>query len=609
MGIGDLLGGAGSIVQVILGVGLLIFIHEAGHFLAAKWAGVKVLAFSLGFGPELFGVTRGPTRYRVSWIPLGGYVKMSGEVERPEGGFAPDDYPSQPVGKRAIIIGAGVAMNAVLGFVLYAAAFLWGMPADPVLVSVATGGPAWEEGLRTGDRILAVDGHRAVDFGDVVHASLRDGPARFEVERDGRRMEIAVTPRLLEDGEKRGFGVAARFGNLLDVPPGGDAEKAGFRTGDRVVAIEGVPAAVSDLYDEDFASALLPAGGPLRVQVRRGTEIVEIPVPPAPRGVPRIGVAPLRSAVRQIVAGSPALDAGWRPGDRPAAVGERPVRGASSFRRAVMGAPAGAAVRVERTGGPAAIPIPDGAADRLDLLRDLHLGRDPSPTAVEVLAEGPPGPDGRPSPSPAEAAGIPNGARITSVDGAAIARFEDIRKRLAEAKAGPVEIAWVGPTGSTGSARVAPALHPFYGLAVGIVPDGEVRAGSVGEAVSLAAHRCVLTTRNIGLTLSGIFKGSVDKGNLGGPVLIAQATFQKAKEGFGHFLWILAMLSINLMFLNVLPIPLLDGGQLALLAVEGVTRRRPSDSVVGITQMAGLVFLLGVLVFVTFNDIARLVGG
>ena len=119
----------------------------------------------------------------------------------------------------------------------------------------------------------------------------------------------------------------------------------------------------------------------------------------------------------------------------------------------------------------------------------------------------------------------------------------------------------------------------------------------------------MITTRNIGAILSGIFKGSVDKGNVGGPVLIAQATFQKAKSGFGHFLWILAVLSINLMFLNVLPIPLLDGGQLALLGVEAVTRRPPSASVVGITQMAGLVFLLGVLVLVTFNDIARLVGG
>ncbi|MHC4923047.1 MAG: site-2 protease family protein, partial [Planctomycetota bacterium] len=115
-----LLGGTFSWAAVILGVGLLIFIHEAGHFLVAKWAGVKVLAFSLGFGPVLWGFQRGDTHYRISWIPLGGYVKMSGENELPEGGYAPDDYPSKSVGVRALIIAAGVIMNAVLGFALFA---------------------------------------------------------------------------------------------------------------------------------------------------------------------------------------------------------------------------------------------------------------------------------------------------------------------------------------------------------------------------------------------------------------------------------------------------------------------------------------------------------
>ena len=123
---------------------------------------------------------------------------------------------------------------------------------------------------------------------------------------------------------------------------------------------------------------------------------------------------------------------------------------------------------------------------------------------------------------------------------------------------------------------------------------------------SVAASRCVITTRQIVTTVTGIFRGSVDKSNLGGPIMIAQVAHQSTEEGFGHFLWLLGMLSINLMFLNVLPIPVLDGGQLALLLVEAVTRRRPSEAVVGIAQMTGLVLLLSLMVFISFNDVVRL---
>jgi regulator of sigma E protease len=135
-----------------------------------------------------------------------------------------------------------------------------------------------------------------------------------------------------------------------------------------------------------------------------------------------------------------------------------------------------------------------------------------------------------------------------------------------------------------------------------------VRAGGPVELVSMAWSRCIVSTRQIVTTVTGIFRGSLDSSALGGPILIAQIAHRSTRSGTGQFLWLLGTLSINLMFLNVLPIPVLDGGQLALLALEAVLRRRPSESVVGIAQMAGLLLILSLVVLVSYNDIVRNLG-
>jgi regulator of sigma E protease len=614
------LGEVGSWTQVVLGVGLLVFIHEMGHFLVAKWAGVRVLVFSLGFGPELTGFTRGPTRYRVSLVPLGGYVKMSGETELPEGGYAPDDYPAQPVWKRSLIIIAGVAMNALLGFLLYAAAVLVGMKVEPVVVgTVRHGGPAWEAGIRSGDRILSADGRRLVAFPDLIYATMDGDPLDLEVVRSGRTLHVPVKPRPAEGEKTPTIGVGAGLGSTLEtVPPHGSTEKAGLRKGDRIVAIEGIPGDLSLLNDDLFVEAVLPAGGPLQVSLVRppAVEPVVVSLPPkepAPKEpVRRIGIARLRTTVDMVRPGGPAEAAGWRVDDRPVAVAGRPVRGAISFLREVLRAPAGEVkVRVARESGETDLVV--AASDRgtrLETLRDIRFANSASPTAVEVLPEGPPGPGGRPAPSPAEAAGIPSGARITEVDGATVTEFKDAVKRITDVKEGAIEIAWTADAGK-GRASIVPAPYGapgLYGLDFTIErSEEELSAGSPLGLVSLAAGRCVATTRQILTTIAGIFRGSLDKNNLGGPILIAQVAHQTSKAGFGQFLWLLAMLSINLMFLNVLPIPLLDGGQLALLGVEAATRRAPSEAVVGIAQMVGLAFLLGLMLFISFNDVLRLV--
>lgn len=603
-------GQVGSWSLVVLGVGLLIFIHEAGHFLVAKWAGVRVLVFSMGFGPEMWGFTRGPTRYRVGWLPLGGYVKMSGEVEREEGGYAPDDYPAQTVGKRSLIIGAGVAMNGVLGFVLFAAALVCGLP-QVVVSDLVSGGPAWRAGVRPGDRVLRAGGERVLTFPELQFAAMAGEPLDLLIERDGRARTLRVAPEAGAPRKPAAIGVfgypEGEPGRRLVVPPGGTAEKAGFRDGDEVVAVEGFPAGVDDLGDPIFEATVDPPGRPLRITVAGdgGTRVVELP---RNSRAPKIGIAPLAAVVGSVRPDGPAARAGWRPGDRPVSVGGRAVDGFMPFRTAVLRAePGPATVRVLREEAPAELPLPESPGERLGMLRDLHF---PTTTAVEVLAEGPPGPGGEPRPSPAAAAGIPPGARITSVGGTPVTRYEEVAARIRASQGTPIEIAWATDKGEK-RATVTPADYPDYGFAgLDLEPtagDQPLVVPGALEIPGLALGRCVSTTRQILATIAGIFRGSVDKSNLGGPILIAQVAHRETRSGAGPFLWLLAVLSINLMFLNILPIPLLDGGQLALLGVEAVTRKPPSEAIVGISQMVGLVLILGLFVMVTFNDIVRIV--
>ncbi len=215
----------GEIALIVFGFGLVVFVHELGHFLAARWAGVRVLAFAIGFGPALvswrrgMGLRRGssaaeyervsydgaapgvsPTEYRLNWLPLGGYVKMLGQDDADPGhrSEAPDSYSSVAVWKRMVIISAGVVANLVSAAALFVVVFWIGLAAPaPVIGVVAAGSPAAgatpvdggvEPGLRAGDRVLRVGDAEPRSFNDVMTAVLTSSPGRalpVVVERDG----------------------------------------------------------------------------------------------------------------------------------------------------------------------------------------------------------------------------------------------------------------------------------------------------------------------------------------------------------------------------------------------------------------------------------------
>ncbi len=603
-------------VLVVLGVGLLIFIHELGHFAVAKWAKVKVLAFSLGFGPVIAGFRRGDTHYRLSAIPLGGYVKMSGENEVPEGGHGPGDFASKPIWVRAMVMLAGVVMNGILAFVLFGAAFAVGVRVDPARAgSVLPGKPAWRAGIRPGDVFVSADGHRLLEFQDLQHASLEGRPVELEVERDGTRFRATVTPVADAAAGVPVIGVGPYFGNRLEVPDDGEAARAGLRTGDEVVAVEGVPMGLPRLLTDPLVDTLRPVAGPLHLTVRRdtgdtaGPVTLDIALPPSTTE-PMIGITPYRDTLEEVRPGGDGEGTGFRAGQRILRVAGTAVRGERSFLRLVLRAPPGpVSVDVESPSGPATLVLPPDGAGRLAVLSDLVFARDPHPTRVEVLPDAPPAADGSPALSPAEAAGIPNGARIETVGGAVVVTFADLVARLRKeaSLADGVAVGWrSGERAET--VRVAPVPFPRHAL----VPMDDrpvLRVTAPGELGARAWGRTVLSLRNLVTTLKGMFGGSVDHRNLGGVILIGQVARSSAEEGAGKFLWVLAMLSVNLAVLNLLPIPVLDGGQLALLGVEAVLGRPPSEGVVVASQWVGLLLILGLMGLGLFNDVGRLMGG
>ncbi|MGH9480699.1 MAG: RIP metalloprotease RseP [Terriglobales bacterium] len=282
-------------VAVVLGV--IVFIHELGHFLAAKAFGVRVETFSLGFGKRLLGVTAGGTDYRISLLPVGGYVKMAGEspLDQPSG--CPDEFLSKPRWQRFIIAVAGPFMNAVLAVGLLIPVYMREYPHNPAMdqlaevAEVLPNSPASQAGIQPRDRILEIDGSRLPTWETVFlkTAVSADHPITVTLERNGEVLHTHLTPR--SDGPENppfvGFAPvqAARFGAIT---PGAPAQHAGLRPGDQVMRVNG--AAVLDpisligqiqASQPAIASAALDApGNSVNLLVQRGGDQLSVDVTP-----------------------------------------------------------------------------------------------------------------------------------------------------------------------------------------------------------------------------------------------------------------------------------------------------------------------------------------
>ena len=451
-----------TILALIVVLGVLIFVHEAGHFVAAKWAGIYVHRFSLGLGPPIPWLTfrRGETEYTISWLPLGGYVKMASREEdlassALEGGapsvqVPPDQvFEAKPIWARMVVILAGVAMNALFAWAVFAfLVYKNGRQIDPV----TTVGRVVEEDLppeaaalkqiRSGTAIVRVNGDTVESWDEIVSRIVNTPKPEVRIElSDGSTVLLPIHPDALEERLKAAQALQAfRAPVVGEVVPDKPAAQAGIQEGDTIVAVNGRP--VQQWYDL-VVLLQASAGQSLKIEVAR-----------------------------------------------------------------------------------------DGR----------RLAFDITPYVDSI-----PGPAGKPRP--------------------------------------------VGRIGvAVGTGFLSEPL-------------------SLGEAIVQGGRATIESSTQVVRTVRGLFSGRISGRSVGGPILIGQLAGESARRGLDTFLGFMALISINLAILNLLPIPVLDGGQFLFLLAEAVLRRPLPMKIRERLTTVGLVLIVLLMGLAFSNDFRRLFGG
>jgi regulator of sigma E protease len=432
-----------GIVAVVIGLGVMVLVHEWGHFVVARLFGVRVEVFSIGFGPRLWGVQRGPTDYRLSALPLGGYVRMAGDNPAEERKGDPDEFLSKPRWQRVLIALAGPTTNFLLAILLTAALFMHGSE-QPVYA----------------------------DQPVVLGGVLKDSPA----------------------------------------------EKSGLQAGDHIVSFAGIK---NPSWERINLELVLPGSGrSIPVVVERAGALISLSVEAGQQPAAEVGYPAEPVLVGSVTHGLPADQAGLKANDAIVAANGQPVTSPIEF-----------SPLVQHGGG--------------------------SPLDLKVLRNG---------------------------------QTVDI----------PLRPTW-GDPGDGGGAR--------WEIGISFRFATEQRRYSLPEAVARAAERHLILADKTLYVVEQLFTGRVSIKQMQGPLGIMQASSQAAKQGFGDLISLMAYVSLQLGILNLLPIPILDGGHVVMLAIEGLMRHDLALKVKERVVTAGMVFLLLVFLIVMYNDVVRLLPG
>jgi regulator of sigma E protease len=287
-----------TIFYFIITIGILVLVHELGHFLAAKFFKMRVDTFSLGFPPRAFGKKIGETDYCISWIPIGGYVKIAGMIDEsfdteflnkePQ----PWEYRSKPIWQRMIVISAGVIMNLLLAILIFwGIIFHQGKTIHPVteIGYVAPNSPAAKSGLRTGDKILSINNHPVKQWDEIESTLYTESVANdltIQVQRSGALNTLLIRRSELPDFTEERFGIlpSGLMSVVTVVSHGKPAEQIGLQPGDTILAVNGIAVSFGSLQESIRSNA----GKEIFLSWARGNQHLQAHVTPTAEG--RIGI-------------------------------------------------------------------------------------------------------------------------------------------------------------------------------------------------------------------------------------------------------------------------------------------------------------------------------
>ena len=545
-------------------IGVLVVIHEFGHFIVAKAFKIGVPVFSVGMGPRLFGFEYKGTDYRVSALPVGGYVQMAGadpfgEEDR-EGWVAPEEnFMNKPVWQRLLVMAAGPAFNIALPFILFTAVLMLGEPqTDAIVGTVFPDTPAAEAGVEAGDRITAVNG-QAVDVWLDVAVAIRgvDESVALTLQRDGSPVQVTLPAGAIahtDDGfvdmQKVGMWASRTSSRIGVDSPASPAAQAGLRTGDAIVAIDGDEVSQLSVVRERLEQAT----GPVTLDVLRVDEEAEgeareqkltVTLDPqaaswSPRGgdqvTDRWGLVPVTLFVGKVADDSAASEAGVQSGDRIWSVDGRPVRSWGE--------------------------LVDLVAETVD---EADEGATPRPLQLELVREG-------------ELVSLAFAPRMQREVVPSGVRYRPIMGIL-QFSSGYVP---------------APKVAKYYGFI---------------EAVPRAAEEGWLTLKYTVGALANLFTGKLKMSeSVGGPIQIFRMAGEGAQHGIFEYTKLIARISFSLGIVNLLPVPVLDGGQILFYAIEGIRGRPLSLEIREKVQMVGVLALVALMLVVSVMDVSRWLG-
>ena len=531
-----ILSGAGIVVAVI-SLGFLIFIHELGHFLAAKRSGIMVERFSLGFGPKLISFIWRGTEYRLSMLPFGGYVKMLGENPEEERVDIPGAFHTAPVSRRIFVAASGPAMNIIMGVIAFTIYYMIGvqMPRHSQTTSVGyvePEGPAAIAGIRPGDKFVSVNGTKVKNWDDVrtmIFTQPIGKEAKIALIRNDEEITLSVKTALSKE-DRIGEGSKIGIGPLLevivnDIIEGSPAAAAGIKLRDTIVAINGKPVRY---YEDVFSETARNLGGEVILTLKR----IDEPAGKPGKGEEKLFTVHLPAFIEMQVSG----------------------------------------VKIDSVAATAPTPV------------------EPSDVVLAV-----------------------NGKQVTGVEDIKVEAKNNPDKEIAVTFKRGEEIFTVNimPELNESDELVALGGLSLRRSACGIFltePIDPKKSKHIFDALGRGLQESWFTIEKVLFVIKGLIFGTISFKHISGPIGIVHITKDVvAAASLQGFLFLLGFISVNLAIVNLLPIPIADGGQILFFTFEKIRGRPVSLKKQIIIQQVGIWLLIFLFILVTWNDVLRIV--